>query len=107
MDEFEQKLQRMSEAEIYEKESKQDLVFSVKLHFGLTLYPLSLIPYPLSIIPYPLSSQPLVLGLRLEFDNILLFSLTLPPSGNFPQIFASIFLTPPVCAFADLSEDLS
>ena len=34
---------------------QQDLVFSVKLHFGLTLYPLSLIPYPLSLIPYPLS----------------------------------------------------
>ena len=32
---------------------KQDLVFSVKLHFGLTLYPLSLIPYPLSLIPTP------------------------------------------------------
>ena len=26
---------------------KQDLVFSVKLHFGLTLYPLSIVPYPL------------------------------------------------------------
>ena len=46
---------------------EQDLVFSVKLHFGLTLYPLpfslfpfpfSLIPYPLSLIPYPLSLIP-------------------------------------------------
>ena len=38
-------------------EIKQDLVFSVKLHFGLTLYPLSLILnlYPLSPIPTPCS----------------------------------------------------
>ena len=33
---------------------KKDLVFSVKLPFGLTLYPLSLIPYLLSLVPYPL-----------------------------------------------------
>ena len=32
---------------------KQDLVFTVKLQFGLTLYPLSLIPYP-----YPCSLSP-------------------------------------------------
>ena len=46
---------------------KQDLVFSVKLHFGLSLYPLSLIPYALSLILYPLSlplvPYPLVLFL--------------------------------------------
>ena len=41
----------------FEKIFLQDLVVSVKIHFGLTLYPLSLItlPYPLSLIPTPWS----------------------------------------------------
>ena len=37
---------------------RQDLVFSVKLHFGLTLYPLSLFLYPFSLIPYLISLIP-------------------------------------------------
>ena len=38
--------------------SSNDLVFSVKLHFGLTLYPISLFPFPCSLFPYPLSLIP-------------------------------------------------
>ena len=39
------------------------MVFSVKLHLGLTFYPLSLFPYPLSPIAYPLSLIPYTLYL--------------------------------------------
>ena len=57
-----------------------DLVFSVKLHFSLTLYPLSLIPYPLFLIPYPLSISliPYPLSLIPYHLSLIPYPLSLP-----------------------------
>ena len=50
----------------------QDLVFSVKLHFGLTLYPLSLplVPYPLVLFLSRNLGEGYCELLGLEVDNL-------------------------------------
>ena len=73
----------------------QDLVFSVELHLGLILYPLTLIPFPLSqipdpwpLIPTPCSLSPTTVAFKkfrwgfFFFFSLLLLLLLLPSKSK-------------------------